>query len=333
MIIKNRLLSLVCMLALLCPLSLVSCADKTEDNTNGDDGYDYNYKDNGKDDGKDDGKNNNGATVNSSETEKQTAGQEEVIQNKDEKLKAALVDGYWENNIQAPNMYKFYSNNTVEEYSIDPSSPPKSKDDLELSAKGKYQIKDEAVSIEFESVWGGYTYQLTLELVSLSDNYKWDAGIKHHLPANEPFLYETGFVPSEMPTNAFYMKKSSASFGAQSGSNTGTQMYAPYHIRLSANPTPAELKKALVGRWQGSAAVTLVYHFYEDLTCRALYDDGPMGTYDVTSDKSLIIDLSYTKDKFPYDANSLKTRKGWCVSSEGNLVIEGIEYRGYRIVE
>lgn len=100
-----------------------------------------------------------------------------------------------------------------------------------------------------------------------------------------------------------------------------------YRMTITDNSSVADLQEAIKGRWYG---INSYYIFYENGTCKMLFDDSQPGTYEITSDKRLKINLDWNKKNLEWNSDSLNTRKGWCITSDERLIIEGIELKHSR---
>lgn len=109
-------------------------------------------------------------------------------------LQSALLNYWWENNIQCPCAYRFLADGTLLEYFEVGSDY--------VSRLLKYKLNGNTVSIGDDS--GYYT---ELKLVYPTDSVAWDQGVGHdftELPDSQGFLYEVGFVETDLPENALY---------------------------------------------------------------------------------------------------------------------------------
>ena len=110
-------------------------------------------------------------------------------------LQDVLLNYWWENNIQCPLAYRFLADGTLLEYFEVGSDY--------VSRSLKYELNGNTVSIGDDS--GYYT---ELKLVYPTDNIAWDQGVGHdftELPNSQGFLYEVGFVETDLPENAMYL--------------------------------------------------------------------------------------------------------------------------------
>ena len=110
-------------------------------------------------------------------------------------LQDALLNYWWENNIQCPCAYRFLADGTLLEYFEVGSDY--------VSRSLKYKLNGNTVSIGDES--GYYT---ELKLVYPTDRIAWDQGVGHNfteLPDSQGFLYEVGFIETDSPENAMYL--------------------------------------------------------------------------------------------------------------------------------
>lgn len=106
---------------------------------------------------------------------------------------------YWVNNIQAPYAYEFRSDGTVVSYSADPAAPlDPSK--FQKSQTSQYRIEGNHMILTYS---GGF--QTTLELITPETLAAMGESILEELPAGTPFFYETSFVPTDAPEQAFYL--------------------------------------------------------------------------------------------------------------------------------
>ena len=110
-------------------------------------------------------------------------------------LQDALLNYWWENNIQCPCAYRFLADGSLLEYFEVGSDY--------VSRSLKYKLNGNTVSIGDES--GYYT---ELKLVYPTDRIAWDQGVGHNfteLPDSQGFLYEVGFIETDSPGNAMYL--------------------------------------------------------------------------------------------------------------------------------
>ncbi len=77
-------------------------------------------------------------------------------------------------------------------------------------------------------------------------------------------------------------------------------------------------------RWTGST-LTSIHVFYENESCKLLFDDIDLGKFEITEDKKLKINMAWVTKNLEWDSNSLSTRKGWYFKSDECLIIEEIE--------
>lgn len=118
-----------------------------------------------------------------------------------------LLEGFWENDIQCPCLYKFFEDGTVDEYYIDPlnrDNPEK----ISYSCTLKYQWDGKSLVINWGDNGLGEVYTTTLEPVTNSAPIEWDGDFSY-LPNDEIFFYETSWVDSGGPSdNAMWLVKS-----------------------------------------------------------------------------------------------------------------------------
>ncbi len=125
-----------------------------------------------------------------------------------------LTDGYWENNIQAPYVFKFNEDGTMEAYGLEPYDYYQMKengggieeDKLHFSHEAAYSFKDSKLIITHDD--GSRT---ELEIVTKDAPIEWDTGLSNQLgeiPDGEMFFYETGYDGwDDIPDNAMYLVK------------------------------------------------------------------------------------------------------------------------------
>lgn len=94
-------------------------------------------------------------------------------------------------------------------------------------------------------------------------------------------------------------------------------------ITITDGSSAEELKKAIVGGWYNPNFVVNNYVFYENGSCKMMFDDSELGTFEITADKTLVIKMPWTTKKLKWDSNCLESLAGWYFTSEGNLIIEG----------
>lgn len=99
-----------------------------------------------------------------------------------------------------------------------------------------------------------------------------------------------------------------------------------YELTITDSSSISDIQKALIGRWYTKKSANTFYEFAEDGSCRTLFDDAEPGTYEITSDKTLIIRMPWETQSLDWESGSLNMRKGWCISSDGQLIIKGVEY-------
>ena len=109
-------------------------------------------------------------------------------------LQHALLNYWWENNIQCPCAYRFLADGTLLEYFEVGSDY--------VSRSLKYKLNGNTVSIGDDS--GYYT---ELKLVYPTDSITWNQSGHNftELPDTQGFLYEVGFVETDLPENAMYL--------------------------------------------------------------------------------------------------------------------------------
>ncbi len=117
-----------------------------------------------------------------------------------------LLDGYWENFIQAHKVYQFFDDGTVKEYDAEPGARP-TPENLSYSCTLQYEWDGKSLIIGY-----GDGLKRTLEQVTNDSPVEWDTGLKKRLeeiPDGETFFYETGWKHSGLPSdNALYFVKS-----------------------------------------------------------------------------------------------------------------------------
>lgn len=95
-----------------------------------------------------------------------------------------------------------------------------------------------------------------------------------------------------------------------------------YKLTISNKSSVDEIKEALRGRWYGERSY---YIFYNNGTCKMLFDNSEPGTYEVNDEKQLIIKMNWNTERLEWDDNSLTSKKGWCITSDERLIIKGVE--------
>lgn len=111
------------------------------------------------------------------------------------------VDVYWQNSIQAPNIFEFRADGTVVHYFMEPGQSIR-PEALELYRTGRYQLSGSKLTL----TWAEGSQ--TLEMVtpeSMKDKGFSMSDIMETVPSGTKFFYETSFVPSDMPEQANYM--------------------------------------------------------------------------------------------------------------------------------
>ena len=96
------------------------------------------------------------------------------------------------------------------------------------------------------------------------------------------------------------------------------------HFIITDESTAMELQNAIIGKCADSALSSL-HIFYEDGSCKMLFDDIDSGSFEITEDKRLIINMTWITKNLEWDSNSLVTGKGWYITSNGCLIINGLE--------
>ena len=118
-----------------------------------------------------------------------------------------LLEGFWENDIQCPCLYKFFEDGTVDEYYIDPLNRDK-PEKISYSCTLKYQWDGKSLVINWGDNGLGEVYTTTLEPITNSAPIEWNGDFSY-LPNDEIFFYETSWVDSGEPSdNAMYLVKS-----------------------------------------------------------------------------------------------------------------------------
>lgn len=116
----------------------------------------------------------------------------------------SLTEGYWENSIQSPHVYKFNRDGTVNEYFIEPGRQV-TEDNLIFSRTLSYTFNKSQLKI----TWDNALFS-TLEPVTIDDDIKWDNGLRNQLseiPSGEVFFYETNWQQGSPDDNAMYLVK------------------------------------------------------------------------------------------------------------------------------
>lgn len=123
----------------------------------------------------------------------------------DSDIKNALVNYYWQNNIQTPMIYEFNDDGTFIGYYVYLFDEPKS--DWEETSSGVYEISDGKVTMTTQDDYGEYIS--VLEYVTLDEDIEWDTGLylEEKIETGEYFFYETDFERPEMyDDNAMYLQ-------------------------------------------------------------------------------------------------------------------------------
>lgn len=111
-----------------------------------------------------------------------------------------LLEGFWENDIQCPLLYKFFENGTVDEYYIDPLNRDK-PENIEYNRTLKYQWDGKTLVINWGNNGLGEDFISTLEPITNSISTEDYGDYFSYLPNDEIFFYETSWVNSGGPSD------------------------------------------------------------------------------------------------------------------------------------
>lgn len=94
-------------------------------------------------------------------------------------------------------------------------------------------------------------------------------------------------------------------------------------IFITDESSAEDLKKAIIGEWNDPNFLVNYYAFFENGSCKMLFSDAESGTFEITPDKTLKINMPWVTKKLKWDSNCLYSSVGWYFTSDGDLIIEG----------
>lgn len=95
---------------------------------------------------------------------------------------------------------------------------------------------------------------------------------------------------------------------------------------MTEDSSVQELYDAIYGKWYTRDSLIGFYEFAANGNCKVLFDDVKPGIFEITDNKVLKITMPWLTEQLDWDSNSGETRKGWCFTSDDELIIEGIVY-------
>ena len=122
-----------------------------------------------------------------------------------------LTDGYWQNAIQAPYVYKFNADGTMRSYAVDPFEINEGKTDLTGHLGRDYFYTWDGKALKIFVSKDDKEPMVTLYYVTLNAKVEWELepAMEKRVGDGEYFFYETGYVLSgALDSNAFYLQKS-----------------------------------------------------------------------------------------------------------------------------
>ena len=96
-----------------------------------------------------------------------------------------------------------------------------------------------------------------------------------------------------------------------------------HSITITDDSSAEDLRKAIIGEWYDPNFAVNNYTFFENGSCKMMYSDAEPGTFEITADKTLKINMPWTTKNFKWDSNCLYSFVGWYFTSDGDLIIEG----------
>ncbi len=133
--------------------------------------------------------------------------------------------------------------------------------------------------------------------------------------------------------NKVYWKKKTIVNSAVDGETEEDSIEAPNDIASPNEDNPSititddssaeDLRKAIIGEWYDPNFAVNNYTFFENGSCKMMFSNAEPGTFKITADKTLKINMPWTTKKLKWDSNCLYSSVGWYFTSDGNLIIEG----------
>lgn len=94
-------------------------------------------------------------------------------------------------------------------------------------------------------------------------------------------------------------------------------------VTITDDSSSEDLKKAIIGEWYDPNFAVNNYTFFENGSCKMMFSDAEPGTFEITADKTLKINMPWITKKLKWDSNCLYSSVGWYFTSDGDLIIEG----------
>lgn len=220
-----------------------------------------------------------------------------------------LLDGYWQNNIQAPMVYRFFANGTVQEYTMEPGTVI-TEENLTPSRSFSYRFTNNQLVLEW-----GEDYETVLDPVTAYSPVTFEM-LSSEIPDHAVFFYETSWVDTGIPDNAQYLTQVPSTELSASSQVASAEQFSSHISYLDGKlsftvPEGTQTWKIFIsGRVELEDFGGMSVHYLEDAT----WENGKSYSFDVSQGGYTDLQLNaycegqeLSMDLLPFLLDALKT--------------------------